>query len=113
MQQVLGFLVVTLCVAALMLLGELLHRIFRVTKTPHRPHGPDFSDLWAQSGEQRYSIRHLERFSLVAFGWFLSFFLLMTAGTLDSLLSFDSVALYIVIIASVGVWWSYRRGVLR
>ena|SRR5688572_13997130 len=114
MREILGFATITICVGALMLLGELLHWIFRAAKMPQRQRSRALSALWTQSGEQRYSIRHLERFFLVAFVWFLSLFLLIThETTLESYLSFDSLPLLIIIVAGVGIWWAYRRGVLR
>ena len=99
-----------------MLIGELMHRIFRAPKLPPRPTSHSLSEIFDEKGAERYSVRHLERFFLLAFVWFLSLLLFMThekSSVLELYLSVNLVPLVITIIASVGVWWAFRRGTLR
>lgn len=103
--EVAHFILIMLVVAALMLLGELLHRIFRAPKSPQRETAPVPIELADETFEDRYSIRHLESFFLIHFASFLSFLLLLARGL--------GSELHILIVGVVGVWWAFRRGVLR
>lgn len=114
MREVVGFLLLLLCVFGLMLLGETLAWLFKAPKDPQRIRSEAQTSLFQQSGEERFSIKHIERFVLIVFVWNLSFFFMLAHPTsLDAYFSPDSLALWMLLIAFFGVWWSYRRGVLR
>jgi hypothetical protein len=96
---------IMLLVAGLMLLGEGLHRIFRAPRMPPRMQAPAPAELSSETFEDRYSIRHLERFLLILFSCFVAFVLLLVRG-LD-------VQFPLLLIGVVGIWWAFRRGALR
>ena len=103
--EVLRFIWIIAVVAVLMLLGELLHRLFRAPNTPPRAKAEIPAEYQVETFEDRFSIRHLERLFLLVFVCFVAFLLLLTRG--------DDSEIPIVIVAVAGVWWTFRRGVLR
>lgn len=103
--EVLRFIWIIAVVAVLMLLGELLHRIFRAPKTPPRKTVAPPAEYQGETFEDRFSIRHLEKLFLMVFAAFLAFLLLLVRGT--------EFEIPIFIIGAVGFWWAFRRGVLR
>lgn len=111
-----GFLIILLAVAFLMLLGEWLHWIYRAPRLPLRPTSQALSELFVEVGNPRYSIRHLEKFFLLGFVWFCLFLILLTGSqgrTFEYYFYSNSVSPFIAAIAGVGVWWAFRRGVMR
>jgi|GEM_PF-3614639 len=103
--EVLRFIWIIALVAVLMLLGEVLHRIFRAPKTPPRKTVAPPVLYQSETFEERFSIRHLEKFFLMIFASFLAFLLLLVRGT--------EFQIPIFIIGGVGFWWAFRRGILR
>lgn len=100
-----SFILIMMVVAALMLLGEGLYRIFRAPRQPQKEETSAQADIADEVFEYRYSIRHLERYFLILFASLLAYLLLLARG-----LSSETL---ILIIGCAGVWWAFRRGVLR
>lgn len=114
MSDNLTFVLIMIVVAGLLLFGELLHWLFRAPRKPQRPIEETPVELSGETFDDRYSIRHLERFFLLLFVWFLALLLLFVqALNPESHVSWNSPALPIVIIGALCVWWTFRRGVLR
>lgn len=112
--SVLSFIFIATAITLLMLLGEVLHWLI-ATKTVKRvrvSHALD--ELFLQSGNLRYTSRHVEKMILLHFiVLMLGVFGLLLSIELDVSFKWGSLSLTAAIAWGAGLWWAWRRGILK
>jgi hypothetical protein len=101
-------------ITLLMLLGEILHWLFasKTTKKVRLSHALD--ELFLQSGTLRYLSRHVERLILLHFiAFMLGILSLLLSIEFDVPFNLGILPLTAAAAWSFGVWWAWRRGVLK